>query len=137
MKTAFTIAVLFIFLLGSMGMTITVHNCGGKLFSKKVSVLIKSNGGCGMEKSSGDCEMPHEDKPTEDCCKDEINNLKITDNFSPASFDWTPHICKTVVFEVVDVQVINGEKNPIPSDFNFILPPGRKNIPLFVQSFLC
>lgn len=73
-KKIATIFLTMIFIASAMGITINSHFCGSKLNS------------VGLTKQ--DCCCKKNSKMAKDCCKDEVQTIKITDNYySSASAD--------------------------------------------------
>lgn len=81
MKPTAIVFFLLIYLLPSIGITISKHYCGGELSSTNILCLGEHECGCGEKKMKADC------------CRDEATVIKIDDsqNYSqPAVLDITP-----------------------------------------------
>lgn len=64
MKNIISILLLFFYLIGSLGLPITVHYCSG------IAVAVTVN-------DKPDCCCENEDEQANDCCKDEVKYVKI------------------------------------------------------------
>lgn len=135
MIRALSIAILIIFLLGSMGMTISKHYCQGKLYSTNVGVLVDGHNSCDMNMPDQQCAAADESGNSQNCCNDKIDNLKINDNYNPVTFDWKPLVA-VIGYE------LSGSQYPQPTNTAYSAieaspPAACKDLIVFVQSFLC
>lgn len=122
MKRITSIVLAIIFIFSTMGVTFATHYCGGKLFGTRLVMDIHHDP-CGCP--------PMLDK--DNCCKDEITQLKIQDNFvgsavssiSSEQFLFTSIISK-FQFPICNLQFTIS---------NYLKPPLiHLSIPIFTQS---
>lgn len=90
-----------------------------------------------MEMPLQECATPHEEGAAKDCCNDEVDNVKSTDKYTPATHDWSPQQVAIILFEVLDIQKIQPQHNLSNHSTETAPPPAEEDITVFVQSFLC
>lgn len=74
MKKFLSISLLFLYLVSSIGIIISLHYCGGSL----ASLSLSQNASCCCDDNVKDMK--------EGCCKDEVKFIKITDDQNKAEY---------------------------------------------------
>lgn len=133
MKKVLSILLAVVFFISSTGFTISSHKCGGKIHKQQINI-VAADLGCGMEKI---IELSCEDNSIENnCCQNEFQNFKITDNFQVVDFDNQISNDFLVAFRFSYVQLFNTEKNTYGKYINYSPPLPDQDIPVLIQSFL-
>ena len=114
-KTA-NILLLSVFLITSMGFSITRHYCGNRL----ISVSLKHVGNC--------CKNCNQ-------CHNKVTHVKITDSFSPGGNSTLTNNSVFISFLVQNINVNFGNSVPDHSIFSDISPPHKKTDHSFYQVF--
>jgi hypothetical protein len=82
-------------ILFGMHLSLATHFCEGRVFASKIS-FTGEKASCGME--SNKCPI-HQNQVASDCCKDQIANLSVDNEYSPSSTqikDITRNILHTI-----------------------------------------
>lgn len=82
MKKAFVIVIAFLYLMPSMGVAMSMHNCGDKLSHVDFFGFDKKDCGCGKKKMKSSC------------CKDDFLYFKIKDAYKQSNIE-------TVIYNIV------------------------------------
>lgn len=125
MKKIISILLAFIFLFSTTGVTFATHYCGDKAINYKIVFLLNDKHDCvGCEMKKG-------------CCRDEIKNLKIQDDFVSSYFG-----IQKVEKKLFDFSFLIPHPyfyfQPINLFIKNVSPPFRRfkvDIPILVKSF--
>ncbi len=127
MKKFLSISLLMIYLTFSAGIVISMHYCGGNLAALKL--FVKASCCCDDEKATSN----------DDCCKDEIKTVKISDDqnihksitFNPKSNLDLSILPKPLFYSFQKVQfstsIISNQQLPRPPDRVCLIPAYKLN----------
>jgi hypothetical protein len=122
MKKVSAILLIGILLLGTVGVTVNKHYCGGKL----ASLSLFSMEGC-------ECGGMDDDS---DCCTHEIETIGLGDDISQENLDFELNPQSFSIIVAYCYTFVN-EESSVELDEQIIKPPLlRHDITLLVQSFL-
>jgi hypothetical protein len=133
MKNIFAVILSFVFLITSMGFTVSSHICGGKKV-KTVWGIGAADVSCGMEATQNNCIAGAQ--MNSNCCQDEYQKIQIEE-------DYNQQLVKEIFlsdFNLVFVATLNKSipTTTVPTLFfkDYSPPPLVRNIPVLVKSFL-
>lgn len=133
MKKAFSFILSFVFLLSTMGFTVSTHICGGKRVKSKFS-LAKAEVSCGMEVDSAPCSKQTTIKSN--CCQNEYQKVQIDDDYAPETAQWASVFLTMLAYQP-SMEILfypQTTQNDFFSDYS--PPPLIKNIPILINAFL-
>ena len=139
MQKAFSILLLFIFLLGTANLSVNRHFCGGRVVEVKLAIL--GDASCGMNENMGMCSFSSCCSNTEGvnrkpCCEDELTQISITDNYKPL-FNRELTNLQPQFFALHANSVLSEDKGHTTPVRNYKAPPDRHPVSLsFLQVFL-
>jgi hypothetical protein len=84
-KKTVSIIVLLVFVFTNVGYSVTNHYCLGKIHKQKIS-FVDNDLTCGMEVES-DSEKPFQTNVKTNCCKNVVDQVKISDQFESVNLD--------------------------------------------------
>ena len=127
MKKIASISLTVLFLYSTIGFTFATHYCGGKLFGTRIVTDIHHDP-CGCP--------PMKNNKKDDCCKDEINSLKIQDDFvgsSNSSLSFSKSFVSIISFQLF-FKIKNLCLKSITSYTPLYSHLSSSSIPIFIQS---
>jgi len=128
-KKASIIALIFLYLIPSIGISVTSHFCRGKLASTSIGFLEANNCACGSKKMK------------KGCCENKTQLIKLEDDQQKSQFGslnfikpvkYVPYFIRSISPQFVSIAVKR-------SGSRYLHPPGDKvkhDIYLLYQSFL-
>tara|TARA_R110001592_G_scaffold234170_1_gene491800 strand:- start:1285 stop:1677 length:393 start_codon:yes stop_codon:yes gene_type:complete len=129
MKKVLSVILSFVFLITSMGFTVSSHICGGQ--REKTFVNIG--------RTDVSCDMKLNDVTKEiksNCCQDEFQIVWLDENYT----EQLPKVNLSIGFAIVPIEILS---NLLPKTLtqkilykNYLPPPLIRDIPVLVQSFL-
>ncbi len=125
MRSLANISMVIILLIGTFGVTVNKHYCGGQVYDIAINESANS---CGMEK-----DMPA------GCCHNESEHFEIKDKFQSQNYDVnlspTTFVLYSIAYFISDVIIKESAKT---NQFLTEIPPplSEPTIYLKVQSFL-
>lgn len=133
MKKIFSVILSLVFLVTSMGFTISTHICGGKKV-KTVLSIGNADVSCGMEKAQNNCASGQQMKSN--CCQDEFQLIQNDEDYKQplTNFDFAPDFL--IAFVTSYVELFGNETTKIDFFTDHSPPPLVRDIPVLVQSFL-
>lgn len=133
MKKLFSVILSCIFLITSMGFTVSSHICGGKRVKTEFG-LTTSDVSCGMENDESNCLDGEQMKSN--CCQNQFHTIQMNE-------DYTQQLTKVNFsqnFAIVFVAVLYNllPNTTVQTIFykDYSPPPLIRDIPVMVQSFL-
>jgi hypothetical protein len=122
MKKLFSILFATVIVLSGMHLSLATHVCGGELAAVKWS-LSEEKASCGMEMPKPNNSAEKTIIP-ESCCKDEISNFVVDNNYSPSTLQFN-----ATSFHLLQVFLIpeNAGSLAIATSFSHntnVQPPG-------------
>ena len=133
MKSIISILLAIVFFISSTGFTMVSHICGGKIHKQSIN-FVAEDLKCGMENSE---EKPCEDNTIkDDCCRNEFQNFKITDEFQTSTYDVKLNVQFFVAFVSSYIKLFTIENNNYSKYLNYHPPLPDKDISVLIQSFL-
>lgn len=85
MKKLFSISFAFLILISGLHLSVATHICGGKVTEVKWS-FSQEKATCGMENTKQ--TNPVRKAISSDCCKDEIANYTVDNNYNPSVYQF-------------------------------------------------
>ncbi len=83
MKKLFSISFAFLILISGLHLSVATHICGGQVTEIKWS-FSQEKATCGMENTKQ--TYPERKAISSDCCKDEIANFTVDNNYNPSVY---------------------------------------------------
>ena len=136
MKIISSFILAFIILFFSAGFKISTHYCGDVLVTTKLTTNVVAEG-CGMEMNiESDCNSDAPLASDKNCCKDNLINLEIEDDYQPTDLD-----VSNLNFEFINAYVYVFFNNYFQESHNFNFreyspPLPQQNIIVEQQTFL-
>ncbi len=133
MKKFFSVILSLVFLMTSMGFTVSSHICGGKRVKTVVSMSV-ADVSCGMEKTRNNCASGEQMRSN--CCQDEFLLMQLEENYTQqlTEVDFSNDFLVAFVVAYFDLIENTIAKKDLFHDLS--PPPLIRDIPVFVQSFL-
>lgn len=133
MKQLFSVILSLVFLITSMGFTVSSHICGGKKVKTVLSLGI-TDISCGMEDVKDNCATGEQMKSS--CCQDEFQLMQIDEDYTPqlTEIDFSTDFLIAFVGVYFDLYGSTTNEKYFYRDHS--PPPLIKDIPILIQSFL-